>query len=61
VSAAVGRAAGGRVAVVDGSVVVVERAIRLLRRSNALARRKRAGRLTVISSNPARGAPGLSA
>jgi len=60
-SVAAGRAAGGRVAVVDGSAIVVERAIRLLRRSNALARRKRAGRVIVVSSNPALGAAGLSA
>jgi len=61
VSASVERAAGGRAAVVDGAAVTVERAIRLLRRSNALAHRKRAGRLVVVSSNPARGAAGLTA
>lgn len=58
---AVERAAGGRAAVVDGAAVTVERAVRLLRRSNALAHRKRAGRVIVISSDPARGAAGLTA
>lgn len=58
---AVERAAAGRAAVVDGAAVTTERAIRLLRRSNALAHRRRAGRVLVISSNPARGAAGLTA
>jgi glutamate racemase len=61
VRAAVERAAAGQAAVVDGAAVAVDRAVRLLRRSNALARRKRAGRVIVVSSDPARGAAGLTA
>ncbi len=50
---AVERAARG-IAVVDCAEIVLERCLRTLRRSDLLARRKRAGRLTVVSTDPSK-------
>ncbi len=53
---AIAQAAGGALAVVEAGDVAAARAQRALRHAGLLARRKRPGRLIVISSDPSRAA-----
>ena len=58
---AIERASGGELPVVEAGDVAAQRVQRTLRHAGLLARRRRPGRLIVISSNPSRAAGPLSA
>jgi glutamate racemase len=58
---AIERATGGALPVIEAGDVAAQRVQRTLRHAGLLARRRRPGRLIVISSNPARAAGPLSA
>ena len=58
---AIERASGGELPVVEAGDVAAQRVQRALRHAGLLARRRRPGRLIVISSNPSRAAGPLSA
>ncbi|MEY2518154.1 MAG: hypothetical protein QOJ89_5518, partial [bacterium] len=58
---AIDAAAGGALAVVEAGDVVAARVQRTLQHASLLSRRKRPGRLVVVSSNPASAAGRISA
>jgi hypothetical protein len=58
---AIERATGGALPVIEAGDVAAQRVQRTLRHAELLARRRRPGRLIVISSNPSRAAGPLSA
>ncbi len=58
---AIERASGGELPVVEAGDLAAQRVQRALRHAGLLARRRRPGRLIVISSNPSRAAGPLSA
>ena len=58
---AIERAAAGQVAIVEAGDVAAARVQRTLRHAGLLTRRRRPGRLMVLSSNPTRAAGHLSA